>query len=196
MKEEIENYEENGKPLWNKSAIWDKIEAEIVTTPSETVLFPWLKFAAACGILLLGIWWIVGNENSSSFTNSSLVNVEPSTKTIVKKDTIYLTQTQTIENNVIVNRTSRIIDTVFGPQQYFTVYDTVLLTKEIYIASAPIIDTAANRSSKIPKTTQLEFAFNEPIGNYTPKTITSFKIFNKEPLPKGNNVKQTFIVLK
>lgn len=194
MKEEIENYEENGKPIWNKSAIWDQIEEKIAPEEKTVLLFPWLKFAAACGLLLMGLWWITNQASHTNLSTRTIADHQTEIEYINKTDTVYITQT--IQNNTIVNQIKTKTDTVYSLPEVYTIRDTVLITKEIYVTSPILNDSNKTQKTKQSNSDKIHYSFNEPFGDYSPKIITSFQIFNKEPLPKGNQVKQTFIVLK
>lgn len=194
MKEEIENYEENGKPIWNKNAIWDKIEDKIEPKESTILLFPWIKFAAACGLLLLGLGWIVNQESNKEIGTLPLADNQTEIQYIKTTDTVFVNRT--IQSNTIVNKTITKVDTIFTQANAYVERDTVLITKEVYVTTPATNDSLKTQKLKPSNSNKIEYAFNAPVGNYSPKTTTSFKIFNKEPLPKGDQVKQTFIVLK
>jgi hypothetical protein len=194
MKEEIENYEENGKPIWNKNAIWDKIEDKIEPKESTVLLFPWIKFAAACSLLLMGLGWIVNQESNKGISALPMADNQTEMRFIKTTDTVFMNRT--VQNNTIVNKIITKVDTIHTQANAYVVRDTIMITNEIYVTAPTRNDSLKTQKSKPSNSSKMQYAFIAPIGNYTPKTTTSFKIFNKEPLPKGDQVKQTFIVLK
>ena len=194
MREEIENYEENEKPIWNKNAIWNKIEGTIEPNTTRVLLFPWIKFVAACGLLLIGMGWII-HQNSTQYSGISVLNEHSNTiQYITKFDTVY--KIKTVQHHSIVKQYEIVRDTILALQPSVLVRDTVLVTKEIYVENRTSNDSSKTQKNKIANANTLNYVFIEPIGNYNPKTISKINFFNKESLPKGNQVKQTFIVLK
>ena len=190
MQKKFEKHESCEKPLWNKQAVWENIEAAVLEKDRKPLAVWWFKLAAACILLIFGLLFL----NDLSFKTDKFVrSSQNSPNKIVKimRDTIYKTVTDT--EFVIQKNTIR--DTIWLKEKSLVIHDTFTTIKEVWVEKT--METSEKKQDIKPikkEDSQIKYSFNQPVGEYFPKTQIRFKFINKAVYPADNNTKENFIV--
>ena len=190
MRKDFENHESSDRPLWNKKLVWENIEAKIHEDDGKPFVFLWFKLAAACAIVILGLWFF----GDPSFKTKSESIVQKAHKEVIgyKIDTV---STIVVETKYVLQK-HIVRDTIKSDPEIVVIHDTINQIEDVF--AEQIIATPKENPDNKPafeESTQIKYAFNEPIGEYFPRTKIKFKFLNKENSSGGNQSKDVFIVL-